>query len=99
MSWTPVSAIHVLLDRGERVQRVGRLALGGGRIYFEYDPDFVAGGVELSPLRLPLEPGLKSFEPGLFEGLPGLFNDSLPDGWGRGLAAHATFGVITGKRC
>ncbi len=89
MSWTPVSAIHVLLDRGERVQRVGRLALGGGRIYFEYDPDFVAGGVELSPLRLPLEPGLKSFEPGLFEGLPGLFNDSLPDGWGRLLVDRA----------
>ena len=62
---------------------VGRLAMRERTIYFEYDSTFIKRGIEISPLRLPLQSGLHSFNGDLFEGLPGVFNDSLPDGWGR----------------
>ncbi len=62
---------------------VGRLAMRERTIYFEYDSAFIKRGIEISPLRLPLQSGLHSFDYDLFEGLPGVFNDSLPDGWGR----------------
>jgi len=62
---------------------VGHLALRDQQIYVEYDADFIRLGLDLSPFRLPLNPGVQTFHSGLFEGLPGVFNDSLPDGWGR----------------
>ena len=56
---------------------------------FEYDPDFIKHGWDLSPLMMPMNaPGVKSF-PGLsrhtFLGLPGLLADSLPDAYGMAL--------------
>lgn len=55
---------------------------------FEYTPEFAAGGVELSPLRMPLAPKPYRF-PRLreesFSGLPGLLADSLPDRFGNTL--------------
>lgn len=56
---------------------------------FEYDPDFIRNGWDLSPLMMPLNaPGAKSF-PGLskhtFLGLPGLLADALPDAYGTAL--------------
>jgi serine/threonine-protein kinase HipA len=49
--------------------------------YFEYDPGFITSGIEISPLNLPLRPGVFSF-PGLnrrtFQGLPGLLSGALP---------------------
>ena len=49
--------------------------------YFEYDPGFISSGIEISPLHLPLRPGVFSF-PDLnrrtFQGLPGLLSDVLP---------------------
>ena len=62
--------------------RVGTLAEDRGRIYFEYDPEFLAAGLNLSPIRLPFEPGLFEHADFDFGPLPGLFDDSLPDGWG-----------------
>ncbi len=61
-------------------QKVGRLAETSKGIVFEYDPDFIAGGIELSPFNLPLRMGIQMRENGR---LPGLFDDSLPDAWGR----------------
>ncbi len=78
-----VREINVGLDFGGAVTHVGRLAMRERRIYFEYHPDFIAQGLELSPYHLPLKTGVTSFDLSLFEGLPGVFNDSLPDGWGR----------------
>jgi serine/threonine-protein kinase HipA len=53
--------------------------------FFEYDPDFLSSGIEVSPLTLPLRSGRFSF-PNLprdtFKGLPGLLADSLPDKFG-----------------
>ncbi len=52
---------------------------------FEYAPDFLNSGIEVSPLMLPLGPGRFTF-PNLpretFKGMPGLLADSLPDKFG-----------------
>ena len=61
---------------------VGTLAEDHGRVYFEYSPGFLAAGLNLSPFRLPFEPGLFEHTDRNFGPLPGLFDDSLPDGWG-----------------
>jgi serine/threonine-protein kinase HipA len=68
-------------------QPVGRLAEGNGRIYFEYDPSWLAQGHDLSPLHLPRKPGVQYYHAKAFDGLPGLFHDSLPDAWGAKLMA------------
>jgi serine/threonine-protein kinase HipA len=56
---------------------------------FEYNPDFVAAGIELSPLRMPATEGRIYRFPELartsFHGLPGLVADSLPDRFGNAL--------------
>lgn len=75
--------VKVGINFGKGVQAVGRLAVRDHKIYFEYDSAFIKSSTEISPLRLPLRPGVQSFDYNLFEGLPGVFNDSLPDRWGR----------------
>lgn len=82
-NFTSVEKIQVGLNFGAGVIPVGRLASHESKIYFEYDKSFLESAPELSPIRLPLKPGLSSFDYYLFKGLPGIFNDSLPDGWGR----------------
>ncbi len=83
MKYVPVSEVKVGLAFNKAPVHVGRLATRDGVAYFEYGRDFLKSKLDVSPLRLPLQPGLRSFDRFLFEGLPGLFNDSLPDGWGR----------------
>lgn len=78
-----VQEIKVGIDFGEDVISVGRLAYRNRMIYFEYHDSFIKKGIEISPLRLPLDTGFTDFDYNMFEGLPGVFNDSLPDGWGR----------------
>ncbi len=63
-------------------QRVGQLDEGQGRVYFEYDPAWLAHGQELSPLHLARKAGTLYHHAKAFDGLPGLFWDSLPDAWG-----------------
>ena len=81
--YKPVEEIKVGLDFGAGVTPVGRLAMRGRQVFFEYNDVFIKLGLEISPLRLPLKSGVISFDPSLFEGLAGVFSDSLPDGWGR----------------
>ncbi|SJN20053.1 type II toxin-antitoxin system HipA family toxin [Sphingobacterium sp. JB170] len=78
-----VKEVIVSLDFGNQVQQVGRLAIRENTIYFQYDEAFVESGIDISPLRLPLQAGLIVLPKRPFEGLAGVFNDSLPDGWGR----------------
>src|SRR5690606_7251961 len=64
--------------------------------FFEYDPDFIKKGWDLSPIKMPISrgPAIYSF-PELrkgradtedtFKGLPGLLSDSLPDKYGNRL--------------
>lgn len=66
----------------ERLICVGQLAEVDRRVYFEYDTDFLASSIEMSPFKLPLQGGLIEHRDLPFGPLPGLFDDSLPDGWG-----------------
>ena len=83
MTFQPVNKVEVELFIDDEVRPVGQLATTKNRIYFEFNQSCIERGYELSPIRLPLAPGAKSFDRHTFEGLPGLFYDSLPDGWGR----------------
>lgn len=58
------------------------LAESAGKIFFEYDPAFLASPLWLSPFKLPPRSGLIEHRERDFGPLPGLFDDSLPDGWG-----------------
>jgi serine/threonine-protein kinase HipA len=55
---------------------------------FQYNPEFVPSGIQLSPLVMPLSQRLYQFPalpPESFHGLPGLLADSLPDRFGNAL--------------
>ena len=61
---------------------LGRLADDGRTLLFEYAPEALAQGLELSPLHLKLRPQAYGDFPVYQHRLPGLLADSLPDGWG-----------------
>ncbi len=65
------------------IVNVGRLALLGRRILFEFAPAFLERPLPISPFQLHPAPGVIEESKGLFDGLFGVFNDSLPEGWGR----------------
>jgi len=55
---------------------------------FEYDADFRSSGIEVSPIKMPLDPKIHQFPElpeGAFKGLPGMLADSLPDRYGNAL--------------
>ena len=68
---------------------IGAVSIDGGRsAAFQYDPAFLASGIEVSPLRMPLRADSYEFpalNPESFHGLPGLLADSLPDRYGLAL--------------
>lgn len=78
-----INVIKVGFFRGNIAIPMGRLALQNRRVIFEYTSSFLETGLELSPFKLPLKPGVQICEEYVFDGLFGIFNDSLPDGWGR----------------
>lgn len=60
-----------------------------GRIFFQFDPEWIARGIELSPLRLPLnQAGPVTTPTPEFSPLFGLFDDSMPDWWGQRIMRH-----------
>lgn len=61
---------------------LGRLADDGQTLLFEYSPEALAQGLELSPLQLKLRAQAHGNFPPHLHRLPGLIADSLPDGWG-----------------
>jgi len=70
--------------------RIGVVSLEDQRTFalFQYEPDFLASGIEVSPLTMLLssEPyRFPDLAPGSFSGLPGLLSDSLPDRYGHAL--------------
>jgi len=79
--------LEVLYAPGGEGALVGHLVeRADGRVYFEYDADWVREGKELSPVYLPNETrGAVSTQTPMFGALFGLFNDSLPDWWGEQL--------------
>lgn len=69
---------------------IGAVSMEDGQNHatFEFTPEFVASGIELSPITMPLSRKIYEF-PDLprrtFHGLPGLLADSLPDRFGNAL--------------
>lgn len=74
--------VEVCLSTASGPRTVGRLLDAQRRVYFQYDSAFLSSGLELSPFKLPLKPGVFDEGPPEFHGLYGLFHDSLPHGWG-----------------
>jgi serine/threonine-protein kinase HipA len=66
---------------GERYE-LGLLADDGRDLLFEYLPQAIKRGLELSPLNLPLRAEAYDNFPEHQLRLPGLISDALPDGWG-----------------
>jgi serine/threonine-protein kinase HipA len=97
VKYAPVTLLSVFFD-GVNRQKIGRLALQDRQILFEYDPEFLAGNLQLSPFQLPPTSGTIIGDPRVFDGLFGVFNDSLPDGWGRLLLDRAVekHGILRG---
>ena len=67
--------------------RIGAVSMGADDRFavFQFDPDFAAAGIEVSPLVMPLRREPYRFPylaPESFRGLPGLLADSLPDKFG-----------------
>lgn len=66
----------------------------GEAVHFEYLPEFIETGIELSPIKMPLKPGIYRFRELIrnddsyaqsFFGLPGLLADPLPEKFGNKL--------------
>ena len=83
MAYSPTELLAVYLDARNQHRKVGRLAFKDRQVLFEFDASFIASGIEISPIKLPLRPGVAIADTKIFDGLFGVFNDSLPDGWGR----------------
>ena len=86
--YKPVTAVEVRLWG----HTVGAVALDPklGYYAFEYSPKFVAGGIELAPLTMPLakarEPFVFTALPELtYQRLPAVLADALPDDFGNAL--------------
>ena len=73
-------------------RKVGAAALDPnlGFYAFEYDPKFVASGIELAPLKMPLSQAGEPFvftdlPERSFNRLPAMLSDALPDDFGNNL--------------
>ena len=75
--------LDVQLEIGARRLKVGRLAWRDRRALFEYAPEFLDAKLPISPLHLPLNPGVQTAPREPFAGLFGVFADNLPESYGR----------------
>jgi serine/threonine-protein kinase HipA len=76
--------VHLRFDAA-RPLKVGTLARAGRDFVFQYDDPFLQLGLAISPLRLPLRPGVHVYDGRGRMDLFGVFEDALPDSWGRRL--------------
>jgi len=62
-------------------KKIGTLLEHEGTVYFEYDKDFIASGLDISPIKLPPQASLYTNHDhkSLYQGMAGVFFDSLPD--------------------
>lgn len=61
---------------------VGKLILDNRLVHFKYNDEFLALGLNLSPIKLQFDNSIQIANPEPFQGIFGVFDDSLPDGWG-----------------
>ncbi len=74
--------INIFINLEGQKLSVGRLLRKDQHNYFQYAPEFIATGVQISPFHLPLNNQVNKAPDTPFSGLHGVFADSLPDGWG-----------------
>lgn len=72
--------VDVYLNLDDVRKRLGRLMKTAKGIAFQYNDEFIATGLDVSPFAWPRQAGLKKCNPsaGL---LPGFIEDALPDAW------------------
>ena len=68
--------INVFININEQKLAVGRLVSKDKQTYFQYNPEFIATGLQLSPFHLPLNNQVHKAPQKPFNGLQGLFADS-----------------------
>lgn len=100
MAHAPVAAIEV----GAWGRVVGAIARNprSGHLAFRYHPDWVAEGIELAPIHMPVSHSTYEFghlDHETFRGLPPLLADALPDRFGNALVDRwmAEHGVTPGE--
>lgn len=83
-SLATIDTIAVYYHGDDSCRLVGRLSMDGRRPTFGYDAAWLADGLPLSPLEMPLSNGQKLYygEHASTHYVCGLLADSLPDGWG-----------------
>ena len=68
-----------------REHKVGTLAMVGRDFVFQYDEPFLGLNLPVSPLRLPVKPGVQVYDGRGRMEVFGVFEDAMPDNWGRRL--------------
>lgn len=79
---TAIKKISVFYTGWDERWAFGILADNGSKLFFEYTPEALSQGLELSPLHLKLSSETYGNFPMHQMRLPGLISDCLPDGWG-----------------
>ena len=74
--------INIFLNIEGQKLPVGRLLRKDQHNYFQYTPEFISTGMQISPFHLPVNNQVNKAPDTPFSGLHGVFADSLPDGWG-----------------
>lgn len=77
-----ISVINVYYKGFGENRHIGQLTMDGRRPVFGYDASWIADGLELSPIEMPLRPAPYYGNHASSHYLCGLLSDSLPDGWG-----------------
>jgi len=72
MAYSPTELLTVYLDARNQRRKVGRLAFKDRQVLFEYDASFIASDIEISPIKLPLRPGVAIADTTIFDGLFGV---------------------------
>ena len=69
----------------DREHKVGELAVTGRDFVFQYAESCRGLNLAISPLRLPVQPGVQVFDRRGRMEVFGVFEDAMPDSWGRRL--------------
>ncbi|NEW79186.1 MAG: type II toxin-antitoxin system HipA family toxin [Gelidibacter sp.] len=81
--------INVSIQFSGNEIEVGKLILDNRLVHFKYNDEFLALGLNLSPIKLNFNNSIQIANPDPFHGIFGVFDDSLPDGWGMRLLSRA----------
>ena len=78
----PISIVNIYYQGFGDKRLIGKLTMDGRRPTFGYDAAWLADGLELSPIEMPLRSAPYYGTHASSHYLCGLLSDSLPDGWG-----------------